>query len=187
MNSKRNANPTKGRGITVGFIRATSRKSHDEESGAFVCAKSHRHVTPPLAGAVNGSENPRGSFNTRIPVLILVPLLHLLPLTASISSGGGCELENVCTKPLRRAALTAARHVLGTDQSCNKLLRQRGQPAQTILQPVPSQGETFRKAALTFVREIPKEFAILSASFVKPRTDWEIVVSVRLIRSTRSM
>lgn len=57
MNSNRNANPTKGKGNTVGFIDAISSKSCDEERGAFVRAKSHRHVTPPLAVTVNRCGN----------------------------------------------------------------------------------------------------------------------------------
>jgi hypothetical protein len=58
---------------------ATSSKRHDEESGAFVRAKSHRHVTPPLAVAVNRAEDPRGSFNTRILLLRLALSLHFSP------------------------------------------------------------------------------------------------------------
>lgn len=50
----RNANPTKGRGNTVGFIRAYSSKSSNEE-GARLRAKSFRHVTPPLAVGVERS------------------------------------------------------------------------------------------------------------------------------------
>jgi hypothetical protein len=56
----------------------TSSKSRDEERGALVRANSHRHVTPPLAGAVNRAEDPRGSFNTRILLRRLAPSPHLL-------------------------------------------------------------------------------------------------------------
>jgi len=86
MSSKRNANPTKGRGNTVGFIGATSSKGHDEESGALARAKSHRHGTPPLAVAVNRAEDPRGSVYTRILLPRLDPSLHLLSLAISITS-----------------------------------------------------------------------------------------------------
>jgi len=87
MNSKRNANPTKGRGNTVGFMGATSSKSCDEESGAFVRAKSHRHVTPPLAVAVNRAEDPRGSFNTRIRLSILPLRGAIFDFACVITSG----------------------------------------------------------------------------------------------------
>lgn len=72
----------------VGFIGATSSKSCDEESGALVRAKSHSHVTPPLAVAVNRADDPRGSFNTRILLPRLAPSCHLLPLSVSITSEG---------------------------------------------------------------------------------------------------
>jgi len=86
MSSKRKANPTKGKGNTVGFIGATSSKCRDEESGAFVRAKSHRHVTPPLAVAVKRADDPQGSFNIRNLLCRLAPSLHFLSLAASTTS-----------------------------------------------------------------------------------------------------